>query len=302
MNNCDNYSDREFVELLLCALDGALNEEQFNSLQKQIVSNGDAQELYYDFLITYAGLSRFGKSHTSLSRPDPVSEYDDLLALMAEHERTAPAIEIPKEKPKREPVKMLKIEKVPRQVSKFSLYTLIISAAAMLLFVLWLQLAPVLSPIVATLTDSIDAEWGDTKDIVIGDVLRQEEMTLLSGLAEITFEKGAKVVLEAPVKIELNDINQMFLHEGKLAARVPPEAYGFTVDTPDASIKDIGTSFGVNVREGRASEVFVFKGKIKLVAKDEEKQAGAEQILTQGQAKTETANGREIKDIDNNKE
>lgn len=174
------------------------------------------------------------------------------------------------------------------------------SAAAMLLLMFMVLFSPV-RPIAGVLTDSVNAQWINAEEKpTIGDVLRPGEMMLASGFAEITFAKGAKVVIEAPAKIELIDTNRMFLHEGKLSAQAPPQAFGFTVDTPAASIRDIGTEFGVNVKNSH-SEVHVFKGEVKLF--EDAPDSGADtEVVTQGQARGIKNDGRGIQTIELDKE
>lgn len=82
MNRSEKYCDCNFVELLILALDGHINEEQFDYLQKQISTNDEAHKLYCDFMATYVGLSQSGRFASSrLNRPEPKSGHDVLLAM-----------------------------------------------------------------------------------------------------------------------------------------------------------------------------------------------------------------------------
>jgi len=47
---------------------------------------------------------------------------------------------------------------------------------------------------------------------------------------------------------------------GRLVAKVPPPAIGFVVDTPTAVMTDLGTEFGVNVKDAQTAELQVFNG------------------------------------------
>ena len=51
---------------------------------------------------------------------------------------------------------------------------------------------------------------------------------------------------------------------GKLTARVPHTAAGFTVSTPAGKVVDLGTEFGVEVRPDRTMDVQVFVGAVKV--------------------------------------
>ncbi|MCK4999069.1 MAG: FecR domain-containing protein, partial [Anaerohalosphaera sp.] len=58
---------------------------------------------------------------------------------------------------------------------------------------------------------------------------------------------------------------EIFLHTGRLYAKVPGHSKGFTVHTPTSSIIDLGTEFGVKVALDRSSDIHVFKGKTSLM-------------------------------------
>jgi hypothetical protein len=66
------------------------------------------------------------------------------------------------------------------------------------------------------------------------------------------------------------------LHGGRLTAKVPSQAIGFVVDTPTAKLKDLGTEFGVNVRDGQ-TDVQVFNG---IVDVQHHGSAQTERLLT----------------------
>jgi hypothetical protein len=189
----------------------------------------------------------------------------DLLEVL-ELERTSPAVVIEKLEPPRELIQ--KVVHPPREkhkITKFQKFQLgAIAAAAMLFVMVWLT--PVY-PTVATLTDSIDAEWVNTKDIPVnGDVLRQGELSLVKGMAEITFVDRAVVIVEGPAVIKLESPKSMFLSHGKVSAVVSEYATGFTVNTPSGSIIDLGTEFGVSVEDDGSCSLHMFKGIANLVA------------------------------------
>jgi hypothetical protein len=91
---------------------------------------------------------------------------------------------------------------------------------------------------------------------------------LTSGLLEITWMNGAVMILESPAVFALTASNVLELGEGSLSATVPPTAIGFTVQTPDARIVDLGTEFSISA-DAEASEVHVFKGEVLVTAAGE---------------------------------
>src|SRR5262249_33724746 len=74
------------------------------------------------------------------------------------------------------------------------------------------------------------------------------------------FDNGAEVTLEAPADLELVSAQRCVLHAGRLVAKVPAAAIGFIVDTPTAVLQDLGTEFGVHVKDAQTADVEVFEG------------------------------------------
>ena len=75
----------------------------------------------------------------------------------------------------------------------------------------------------------------------VGAMLRGGPMHLRSGLLELTYPSGVVIVLESPARFDLRSATTLWLAEGNVSAIVPPPAIGFTVETPSASIVDLGT-------------------------------------------------------------
>jgi hypothetical protein len=117
---------------------------------------------------------------------------------------------------------------------------------------------------VARLTRLVAAEWtGDGRTRREGAALAAgETLPLAEGLAEISFDHGARVILRGPAGFEIQSADGGLLRRGSLTARVGPSSAGFTVRTPDATIVDLGTEFGVAVQEGGPSQIEVFAGQV----------------------------------------
>ncbi len=117
---------------------------------------------------------------------------------------------------------------------------------------------------VARITGMDGASWSaKTKEEVRDDGwISGRELMLEAGVAEITFNSGARVYLEGPAKLSLEHANRGYLEFGKLTAEVPPRASGFVINTPRLNILDIGTRFGVSVLNNGDTEVHVMQGVI----------------------------------------
>jgi hypothetical protein len=116
---------------------------------------------------------------------------------------------------------------------------------------------------VAVLADGKGCKWeAGTLPTEVGARLGKGRLRLAEGLARLTFTNGAEVTLEAPADLELVSARRCVLHAGRLVARVPTGAIGFIVDTPTARLTDLGTEFGVSVRDNRSADVQVFQGAV----------------------------------------
>ncbi|MDG2399632.1 MAG: FecR domain-containing protein [Akkermansiaceae bacterium] len=126
---------------------------------------------------------------------------------------------------------------------------------------------------VASLTRSVTPSlklFGASSVFKNGSAVRTGAYHLDGGLVEITFESGVEVLIEAPASFEIHGPESMSLSEGRLAANVPPEGIGFTVETPDAKVVDFGTEFAIEVVDERSSEIHVFKGEVEVRPKEQD--------------------------------
>jgi len=143
--------------------------------------------------------------------------------------------------------------------------------------------APVES--VARLVDATGAKWqgsvdnplsGKGQQIKTGMRLyRGQKLNLTAGMAEFKFFHGAEVVLQAPAVLEVIGKKQCSLVYGKLTARVEQKgSKGFIVDTPKATVEDLGTEFTVYVNATGDALLGVSQGHVSLTPKDVEGELG----------------------------
>lgn len=147
------------------------------------------------------------------------------------------------------------------------------------------------SSAVAMLTQAVDARWGQRTGLLrVGGALEPGVLRLESGMAQVVFYNGARVVLEGPAEIRLVSPSEAECISGRLLADVPPPARGFRVKTDQLNVVDLGTAFGIEAARGH-TEVHVFKGTVEL-----ERGAAAKQLLREGQA-VMASNGAAVKVI-----
>ncbi len=121
-------------------------------------------------------------------------------------------------------------------------------------------------PLVARLTHVVNSAWaGGTAALTVGDsLIAGRKLDLKSGLAEITFEDGARAILEGPATLVVQSRSGAVLDNGKCAFTVEhPLARGFEINTPGMKYTDLGTEFGVLVAQNGEQEVHVFRGKVR---------------------------------------
>jgi hypothetical protein len=120
---------------------------------------------------------------------------------------------------------------------------------------------------VATISATTGSQWSG-KGPQLGEELTQgQRLELLSGVAEVTFNSGAQVVLEGPAALDLTSAWGAVLRRGSLRASVPPEAIGFRVSNADVEVTDLGTEFSMLVGDNGGTEVFVLKGIVEANAR-----------------------------------
>ena len=70
--------------------------------------------------------------------------------------------------------------------------------------------------------------------------------------------------VKGPATFAFEGSNAMGMTEGELTAIITKQSTGFIVSTPTATVRDIGTEFGVRVEKNGEGFVQVFKGVVEL--------------------------------------
>ncbi len=147
---------------------------------------------------------------------------------------------------------------------------------------------------IGRITGMVDCVWVNSEDVPFHDrVVLGAKYMLKSGLMEITYKTGARVILQGPCTYEVESPAGGYLSLGKLTARVEkkrgrggegekgrpadlaalspslPLSHSptlFSVRTPTAIVTDLGTEFGVEVNNAGETRSHVFCGKVVLAA------------------------------------
>ena len=230
-------SDKEILELNeLCGalVDGALTEAQETRLQDWLASSEEARQFYVRALSLSASLCHFAA--------EMHSDEPDIIPLRASRGHS------------------------------WLWWAGPLAAAACVAAVLWFfkpskqsqSLADAKADeFVARLTASKDCQWANGAALSPGSALRGgQRLELTKGFAEITFDSGAQVVLEAPATLDITSAWDTTLRHGTLKANVPPEALGFSIANEAVEVVDLGTEFTMIAYAGGAADVLVLKGEV----------------------------------------
>jgi hypothetical protein len=297
----------EFYQLVVVSLEGEATDAQYATLMQKVKEDDQAARFYAELLSIYANLAcpslaepvldrlKYGPTdprHTHKSADDS-SIWNALLDM----ERMAPSVET--EKPAATPSPDTKTPEQAPSGKKHMLwmYTSLAASAALILLLLYARICSWYMPReVATLTSSIKANW-DVADAAIdlGQRLHTKtSLRLKKGFAELVFDEGAKVVVEAPAAFELRSESRMLLQSGRVTAMVSEAAQGFRVDTPTSRITDLGTEFGVHVSRHGDAVVQMYQGRARLSLKSAREK---DVLINKGQARQVNAGGTTITEI-----
>lgn len=127
-------------------------------------------------------------------------------------------------------------------------------------------------PSSARLVATVDVVWqGEPGANHRGDPLHSDAVlevggfALAAGTVELELDDGARVTIQGPAKFELKSGSHIYLQAGNLVARIPEEALGFVVTTPEAEVVDLGTEFGLSVDENGGTDVHVLDGLVQVL-------------------------------------
>jgi hypothetical protein len=135
------------------------------------------------------------------------------------------------------------------------------------------------STAIAMLARTVNAHWGQgTAPLRVGSALEPGWIRLESGLAQVVFYSGVRVVVEGPAELQLISPSEAICPVGRLLVEVPKPARGFRLKTDQLKVVDLGTEFGIDANHAR-TEVHVFQGTVELMPETTTKQS-----LNEGQA------------------
>jgi len=297
----------EFYQLVVVSLEGAATDAQYAALMQKVKEDDQAARFYAELLSMYANLAcpslaepvleRLRHGPADLGPTHESTEDAGIWNALLDMERMAPGVET--EKPAATPSPDTKTPVQAPSGKKHMLWmcTSLVASAALILLLLYARIYSWYMPReVATLTSSIKANW-DMADAAIDLGRRLQTKTplrLKKGFAELVFDEGAKVVVEAPAVFELRGEDRMMVWSGRVTSLVSEAAQGFRVDTPTSRVTDLGTEFGVQVSHDGDTVVQMYQGRARLALKSARKR---NVLMQKGQARQVNAGGTTITEI-----
>ncbi len=267
-------------ELISSLRDGTLDEARFAQLDRRLQRDAEARRQYVQTLELDLEIER------RLQLPDvlaaaPAPPREEVLRRRAAHALidSLAALDTHAPPPRSDPGGLLDWNRHP---VRFAGVCLVLTA---LLWVGWWRMfslspeahptrhaapAPARPEVVARLVRSVAPVWQNEDEAPFdGAFLRRgQRLSLASGLVEVAFERGARMVLEGPAELRLIASGAVKLESGRLTAHVPHKAAGFAVDCGSVTVIDLGTEFGVDVREAGVVDVLVFEGQVEVAPRD----------------------------------
>ncbi len=112
---------------------------------------------------------------------------------------------------------------------------------------------------------------------------RGDRLDIVSGLVELEYYSGAKMILRGPCTYVLTGAKSGRLESGQITGDV--KGGDFFITTPTARVMDLGTEFGVSVSDFHLTDVCVFDGEVQVVSEfsgASTDQTSASMSLTEG--------------------
>ena len=123
------------------------------------------------------------------------------------------------------------------------------------------------------LEKAVGVRWIGSVQPTQGAALEPGILRIAEGVAQFEFYSGAQVIVEGPAEFELISPYHTRCLQGKIRARVPKQAQGFSIQTPSFELIDLGTEFGMDVSTSGAANVRVFDGEVELHTENHAKQS-----------------------------
>ncbi len=252
--------------LLFSSIEGELDSDGFAELAELLENDRSAREDYYELVDLVTSLSG-PEAMIKLQERCGAKAFDNELWCVLENiEENAPAAEVEINVDEPEPVAVVEVVR-ERPIGGSRPYLRYAAVVVVILAVTAGFLVSSLSP-AARISGQVQANWqGSDVEMENGKELYPGNFVLSSGFAELAFNNGAVVVVEAPADFNVESEDTVYLHSGKLSALAEGAgASGFRVRTDKVDIVDLGTEFGVAADMVGNIKTCVYRGSVRVIA------------------------------------
>ncbi|SHI69355.1 FecR family protein [Rubritalea squalenifaciens DSM 18772] len=230
-------SDDRFESLLSGLIDQELSQEEFNELQNLLAESEANRQAYWDFIEMHSSMEIMMEKRDAGKITQFISRGEQLLKLQARRTKILAACGA------------AAVAMITAVTLKFIMVEPDQNLASF-------ETAPDTRYSITNATD------GQVDHIQTGDVV-----SISQGTMELKFKQGVRAIITGPAEFTLVNDSLLDLEQGSAWFHVPQEAVGFTVETPEMEVVDLGTKFAVKQIPESTPEVHVFTGKVRVTSK-----------------------------------
>ena len=235
-------------------LDGELSDGELIALEGELLENEKSREVYLQLATLHSDLEVLHLGQSTLTKPKVV------------------------------PIDLI-ITRQRKRVLKISMYAAaaIVMISMTLLFLTKMPESPIASFRTTPAADFSLTHDPSQDDAPVGQILAPgSTLDLRKGILETTFSSGVRVVIEAPCVLRVIADDRVAVDQGVAWFEVPENAVGFTVETAELTVVDLGTEFGVVSSPKDRDEVHVIRGAVQVTANTD---GGISETLRGGEAR-----------------
>jgi hypothetical protein len=86
------------------------------------------------------------------------------------------------------------------------------------------------------------------------------------GLLELDLDGRWRLIVEGPASMDFPEPGRAILHRGRIVMRATVKGHGYSIETPQGNIIDLGTEFGISVVDDGMVETHVIDGSVEAVS------------------------------------
>ena len=236
-------------------LDGELSDGERIALETELLANEESRMVYRQLAALHSDLEVMHSGESTLIKSNVV------------------------------PIELI-VARQRKRTFKVAIYA---AAAIVIISMVLLHLAQIPEQPIASFRTTPAADFSLTHDLSQGDapvgqvLVAGSKLHLRKGTLESEFASGVRAVIEAPCILRVLADDRVALDQGVAWFEVPQKAVGFTVETKELTVVDLGTAFGVDSSPSTGDdEVHVTRGAVEVTARVE---GGTSETLREGEAR-----------------